>query len=79
MILSSAPTADAWQQAVIQELGVPRQFDVDVEHARRVAFLGNYLASQGLRSYVLGISGGVDSSTAGRLAQLAEDRLRARG
>jgi NAD+ synthase len=43
-----------------------------------VAFLGDYLASQGLRTYVLGISGGVDSSTAGRLAQLAVDRLRAR-
>jgi NAD+ synthase len=79
MILSSAPTDDAWQRAVQEELGVARQFDVDAERERRVAFLGDYLASQGLRTYVLGISGGVDSSTAGRLAQLAVDRLRARG
>jgi NAD+ synthase len=78
MNLSPPPIDDVWQQAVIQELGVPRDFDVDAERERRVAFLGDYLASQGLRTYVLGISGGVDSSTAGRLAQLAVDRLRAR-
>jgi NAD+ synthase len=78
MNLSPPPIDDVWQQAVIQELGVPRDFDVDAERERRVAFLGDYLASQGLRTYVLGISGGVDSSSAGRLAQLAVDRLRAR-
>jgi NAD+ synthase len=76
MNLSPPPIDDVWPQAVIQELGVPCDFDAERE--RRVAFLGDYLASQGLRTYVLGISGGVDSSTAGRLAQLAVDRLRAR-
>ncbi|MGF6734255.1 NAD+ synthase [Paraburkholderia youngii] len=70
---------DAWQQAVIDELGVERDFDVARERERRVAFLSDYLASQGLHTYVLGISGGVDSSTAGRLAQLAVERLRATG
>ncbi|MEX3637433.1 ammonia-dependent NAD(+) synthetase [Paraburkholderia sp. BR14320] len=69
----------AWQQAVIDELGVERDFDVARERERRVAFLSDYLASQGLHTYVLGISGGVDSSTAGRLAQLAVERLRATG
>jgi NAD+ synthase len=69
----------AWQQAVIDELGVERDFDVVRERERRVAFLGDYLTSQSLRTYVLGISGGVDSSTAGRLAQLAVERLRASG
>lgn len=69
----------AWQQKVIHELGVARDFDVDAERERRVNFLSDYLASHGLRTYVLGISGGVDSSTAGRLAQLAVDRLRVRG
>ncbi|WP_407642533.1 adenine nucleotide alpha hydrolase family protein [Caballeronia arvi] len=34
--------------------------------------------SHGLRTLVLGVSGGVDSSTAGRLAQLSVERLRAR-
>ncbi|MDR5752301.1 MULTISPECIES: ammonia-dependent NAD(+) synthetase [unclassified Caballeronia] len=68
-----------WQQDVIRELGVRDSFDVDAERERRVAFLSDYLSSQGLRTYVLGISGGVDSSTAGRLAQLSVERLRARG
>ncbi|MGF6637556.1 NAD+ synthase [Paraburkholderia sp. MM5496-R1] len=79
MNLQSSFDANAWQQAVIDELGVERDFDVARERERRVAFLGDYLASQGLRTYVLGISGGVDSSTAGRLAQLAVERLRASG
>jgi NAD+ synthase len=68
-----------WQQQVIRELGVRQDFDTDSERERRVAFLSDYLISQGLRTYVLGISGGVDSSTAGRLAQLSVERLRARG
>ncbi|MBB5501638.1 ammonia-dependent NAD(+) synthetase [Paraburkholderia sp. MM5384-R2] len=79
MNLQSSFDANAWQQAVIDELRVERDFDVARERERRVAFLGDYLASQGLRAYVLGISGGVDSSTAGRLAQLAVERLRAGG
>jgi NAD+ synthase len=68
-----------WQQQVIRELGVRQDFDIDSERERRIAFLSDYLISQGLRTYVLGISGGVDSSTAGRLAQLSVERLRARG
>ncbi|WP_244818102.1 ammonia-dependent NAD(+) synthetase [Caballeronia sp. Lep1P3] len=68
-----------WREQVSRELGVREDFDVDAERERRIAFLSDYLTSQGLRTYVLGISGGVDSSTAGRLAQLAVERLRARG
>ncbi|MGF6659787.1 NAD+ synthase [Paraburkholderia atlantica] len=79
MNLHSSFDTHAWQQAVTDELGVERNFDVDSERERRIAFLGDYLASQGLHTYVLGISGGVDSSTAGRLAQLAVERLRATG
>jgi NAD+ synthase len=79
MNLSFPLIDDAWRQTVIREHGVSRYFDADAARERRVAVLGEYLASQGLRTYVLGISGGVDSSTAGRLAQLAVDRLRARG
>lgn len=65
------------QRAIIAELAVAPDFDVDAEIERRVGFLAQYLRSTGLRTYVLGISGGVDSSTAGRLAQLAVERLRA--
>jgi NAD+ synthase len=56
---------------------VTGEFDAAREIERRVAFLANYLRSSGLKTYVLGISGGVDSTTAGRLAQLAVERLRA--
>jgi NAD+ synthase len=68
-----------WQQQVIRELGVREIFDAEAEREKRIAFLADYLSSQGLRTYVLGISGGVDSSTAGRLAQLSVERLRAHG
>ncbi len=67
------------QQRIIAELHVDATFDPAAQIARRVAFLADYLRSTGLRSYVLGISGGVDSSTAGRLTQLAVETLRADG
>lgn len=76
---SIAPDNVARQRAIIEELHVAADFDADTERERRVRFLANYLASQNLGTYVLGISGGVDSSTAGRLAQLAVERLRAAG
>jgi NAD+ synthase len=68
-----------WQQQVIRELGIREYFDATAERERRVSFLADYLSAQGLQTYVLGISGGVDSSTAGRLAQLSVERLRERG
>lgn len=71
--------ARAWQRAVIDELGVAPTFDAAAECERRIRFLADYLVAQDLHTYVLGISGGVDSSTAGRLAQLSVERLRAQG
>lgn len=67
------------QQEIIEELGVRPEFDAAKEAERRIGFLAEYLRRTGLRGYVLGISGGVDSSTAGRLAQLACERVRAEG
>lgn len=72
-----APTAV--QQEIARELEVGASFDAAGEVERRVAFLAERLTSSGLRSLVLGISGGVDSSTAGRLCQLAVERVRAGG
>ncbi len=69
----------ARQQSIIEELKVSPSFDEAAETEFRIAFLADYLEAQKLKTYVLGISGGVDSSTAGRLAQLAVERLRARG
>ncbi len=44
---------------------------------RRKAFIKQCLRNAGLKALVLGISGGVDSTTAGRLAQLSVEELRA--
>jgi NAD+ synthase len=51
---------------IAAELLVVPNFDVAAETERRIAFIANYLAELGLESPVLGISGGVDSTTAGR-------------
>lgn len=67
------------QQDIARELQVSESFDAEQEIERRVAFLTHQLTSTGLRSLVLGISGGVDSMTAGRLCQLAVERVRAEG
>ncbi|GAA1321350.1 ammonia-dependent NAD(+) synthetase [Leucobacter albus] len=68
------------QQRIIRELGSQPSIVPAEEIERRVAFLADYAASiPGVRGFVLGISGGQDSSLAGRLAQLAVERLRAAG
>ncbi|MET9375258.1 ammonia-dependent NAD(+) synthetase [Streptomyces sp. NPDC002992] len=69
----------ALQQQIARELEVSPSFDPLAEIERRVAFLTERLTSTGLRGLVLGISGGVDSTTAGRLCQLAVERARAAG
>lgn len=67
------------QNQIINDLEIVTDFDVDHEVERRINFLKDYLRDNGLKSYVLGISGGVDSTTAGKLAQLAVDSLRNEG
>ena len=63
------------QQKIIAELEIVQNFDVDYEIRRRINFLKDYLRDSGMKAYVLGISGGVDSTTAGKLAQLAVNEL----
>jgi NAD+ synthase len=75
---ASASKSDS-QQAIAAELGVATSFYPTEEIDRRVAFLADSLRASGLRALVLGISGGVDSTTAGRLAQLAVEALREQG
>jgi NAD+ synthase len=67
------------QKTIIEALNVLPNFDEQAEIEARIAFLADYLDAIRLKVLVLGISGGVDSSAAGRLAQLAVERLRARG
>ncbi|MGQ7786785.1 ammonia-dependent NAD(+) synthetase [Nesterenkonia sp. K-15-9-6] len=67
------------QTAIITEMGVKPEIDPAEEVERRVRFLADYLLSARGRSLVLGISGGVDSTLAGALAQRAAERLRDAG
>ncbi len=67
------------QSEIIAALGIAASFDAATEAERRIGFLASYLRKSGLKAYVLGISGGVDSTTAGMLAQRAVERLRADG
>lgn len=70
---------DNEQSQIIQALGVTREFAPAAETERRVAFLSDYVRASSSRALVLGISGGVDSLTAGMLAQAAVELLRQGG
>jgi len=60
---------------IIAEMKVQPEIDPQAEIARRIGFIKDKLKASGLKHLVLGISGGVDSSTCGRLAQLAIEEL----
>lgn len=63
------------QQTIIDEMKVLPEIDIQFEIRRRIDFIKSTLTNSGLKVLVLGISGGVDSSTCGRLAQLAITEL----
>ena len=67
------------QQRIIAELGVKPVIEPKAEIRRRVDFLAGYLRSTPAQGFVLGISGGQDSTLAGRLCQLAVEEVRAGG
>ncbi|MCK2156757.1 ammonia-dependent NAD(+) synthetase [Exiguobacterium sp. 17-1] len=64
------------QQEIIQVTGVKPVIVAEEEIKQRVQFLKDYLVHTGAKGLVLGISGGQDSSLAGRLCQLAVEELR---
>ncbi|ELQ6133673.1 ammonia-dependent NAD(+) synthetase [Cronobacter dublinensis] len=67
----------ALQHEIIQALGVKPQIDASEEIRRSVDFLKSYLKTYPfLKTLVLGISGGQDSTLAGKLSQLAISELR---
>mgnify|MGYP000125447436 CR=1 FL=1 len=72
----------AVQREIAQQLKVQAPFKdqaaLETEVNRRVAFIQDCLRNSGLKTLVLGISGGVDSLTAGLLAQRAMRELRER-
>jgi NAD+ synthase len=59
------------QARIIAELHVSPTIEPEHELRRRIQFLVDYLLRTGARGLVLGISGGQDSSLAGRLCHLA--------
>ena len=65
------------QEKIIQELGVKPVIDPQEEIRASVDFLKAYLKRYPfIKSLVLGISGGQDSSLAGKLAQIAMEEMR---
>ncbi|HEM4280775.1 TPA: ammonia-dependent NAD(+) synthetase [Streptococcus suis] len=66
------------QETIIKELGVKSHIDPKEEIRLSINFLKDYLKKHPfLKTYVLGISGGQDSTLAGRLAQLTMEEMRA--
>lgn len=55
------------------------KFDVKSAIRDRIDYLKNYVRNSGMKGIVLGISGGVDSTAAGKLSQLAMTELQAEG
>ena len=65
------------QQEIIKELGVLPTIDPKEEVRKSVDFLKAYLQKNPfLHTFVLGISGGQDSTLAGRIAQLTMEEMR---
>ncbi|MFF2446856.1 ammonia-dependent NAD(+) synthetase [Neobacillus sp. NPDC058068] len=67
------------QAQIMKELHVTANINPKEEIRKRVDFLKKYLLKTKANGYVLGISGGQDSTLAGRLAQLAVEELRSEG
>ncbi|MGF1765672.1 ammonia-dependent NAD(+) synthetase [Aliivibrio kagoshimensis] len=63
------------EHTIRSEMRVLATINPEFEIERRINFIKNRLLQSGCTNLVLGISGGVDSTTCGRLAQLAVDSL----
>jgi len=63
------------QRDIVAEMKVLPSIEVEFEIRRRVDFVQHRLCNSGLKTLVLGISGGIDSCTCGRLAQMAVNEL----
>jgi NAD+ synthase len=67
------------QKQIMSDLHVKETINPKEEIQARVTFLKDYIKKTGAKGFVLGISGGQDSSLSGRLAQLAVEELRNEG
>ncbi|MGG3801591.1 ammonia-dependent NAD(+) synthetase [Metabacillus fastidiosus] len=67
---------DELQKKIVEEMKVKPVIDVQEEIRKTIDFLKSYLKKHPfLEGFVLGISGGQDSTLAGKLAQLAIDEM----
>lgn len=64
------------QQQICEEMKVKPVIDVEKEIEVRIEFIKKQLTEAGLTTLVLGISGGQDSTLAGKLCQIAVEQLR---
>lgn len=65
------------QDIVVNEMKVKPEIDSDLETRNIIQFIKNYVQSHGfIKSLVLGISGGQDSTLTGKLVQIAVEELR---
>ncbi|WP_447956097.1 ammonia-dependent NAD(+) synthetase [Vreelandella sp. EE7] len=64
------------QAQIRKALNIAPSIDAQDEIERRVDFLYHKMRDSGQHALVLGISGGVDSTVAGRLAQMAVEKAR---
>lgn len=69
----------AIQHGIVAQLQARSGIDAQYEIEKRRDFLCRVMKESGQKTLVLGISGGVDSTVAGRLAQLAVEKLRQEG
>jgi NAD+ synthase len=67
------------QKEIMKSLKVKPEINPKEEIRNRIEFLKSYLLKTKAKGYVLGISGGQDSTLAGRLVQLAVEELRSEG
>lgn len=65
------------RDTIIHDMRVLPDIDPLFEIERRIAFIQKKLREANAQTLVLGISGGIDSTTCGRLAQLAVEQLNA--
>ena len=63
------------QKDIIEEMKVLPVIEPEFEIQRRIDFIKRQLKESNLKKLLLGISGGIDSTTCGRLAQLATEQL----
>ncbi|MDO6563625.1 ammonia-dependent NAD(+) synthetase [Amphritea sp. 1_MG-2023] len=61
--------------SIVAAMQVKPHIDTTVEIERRIDFIKQTLVASGCKHLILGISGGVDSTTCGRLAQLSIKQL----